>query len=106
MGQEKEIKTIETVEELQAKLAVLEAEKEASNKLIAEQAVALAKAESNIGKDTPSFENDGVTYDVVIPKFKFEKVEYTAADVVENTDLQTKLIEQGSGVIKERVLTA
>lgn len=85
-------------------LELLASEREKSNGLqqvVSEQATTISSLEKSASKSVKEFENAGKKYQVVIPKFRLKKVDYTEDDVLESTELQELLIKQKSGVIVE-----
>jgi hypothetical protein len=95
-------------EELEAKLAevlnendAVKAENEAALKTIEEQGAALALAEkSGQMKKDIVVDSEGNEYTVEAPKFRHNKVIYTAEDLKANVKQVDKLVEIGSQVIK------
>lgn len=95
------------IETLEQALEVIEAQKKENAQLKADndelQAIIseIRKQGSAGSPKTPSFELDGVTYNVTAGKFNHNNQIFTAEDLCQNSKLQAELIEMEVGFIQK-----
>lgn len=102
-----QVELLELATQQKEALVKLEKENKALVKSVEEKDELIAELNSEVsvgaskkaGKTIVTHEK--VKYEVVIPKFSFEGVEYTAKDVERNEKLVAGLIKIGSGVLSK-----